>query len=98
MTKHEYKDYQDSVNRFFTIQGIGHLSQIYDSDGDCEPFFSSIPCECCNRHLGGDRYDCNSYNSATKEILDFTVCTDCVYYAEYGQLDDSIMSDLEEEI
>ena len=94
MNKSEYRQYEEMVGNFFELEGITNLSQIADIDGYCEPYFSSVPCECCNSSLGGDRYDCNGYNPNTKEIQDYTVCIDCVYYAEYGQLDDLTMSEL----
>ena len=94
-TKAEYEKYEKSVEGFFKREGISNLSQIQDKDGYCEPDFSGIPCECCGRTEGGDRYDCNSYNPKTKEVQEYSVCTDCVYYAEYGQLDDMTMSEVE---
>ena len=97
MTKKEYENYTTRVELFFNNEGINNLSQITDDDGDCEPSFSSINCDCCNRSLGGDRYECNAYNPDTKEIQEYSVCTDCVYYAEYGQLDDMTMMDMEED-
>jgi len=93
-TKAEYEKYKKSVEGFFKREGISNLSQIQDKDGYCEPHFSGVPCECCGGMLGGDRYDCNSYNPKTKGIQEYTVCTDCVYYAEYGQLDDMTMSEI----
>ena len=97
MTKKEYENYTTRVELFFKNEGINNLSQITDDDGDCEPYFSSKNCDCCNRSLGGDRYDCNGYNPETKEVQEYSVCIDCVYYAEYGQLDDMTMMDMEED-
>ena len=94
MNKKEYNNYITRVELFFNNEGINNLSQITDDDGDCEPYFSSTNCDCCNRSLGGDRYDCNGYNPETKEVQKYSVCTDCVYYAEYGQLDDMTMMDI----
>lgn len=94
MNKQEYNNFQKAVETFFNRKGIDNLSQIQDKDGYCEPYFCSIPCDCCNRSLGGDRYDCNSYNPTTKEVQEYKACTDCVYYAEYGCLDDMTMSEI----
>lgn len=91
MTKEEYEEYTKIVNTFFKTEGVTNLSIIPDKD----PYFSWTPCDCCQSPLGGDRYDANGYNLETKEILEFTVCTDCIYFAEYGQLDDMTMLDIE---
>ena len=95
MNKQEYKKYEQSVNNFFDREGINNLSQITDDDGYCEPYFSSINCECCNRSLGGDRYNCDSYNHKHNKVYKYSVCIDCVYYAEYGCLDDMTMDGIE---
>jgi hypothetical protein len=60
-----------------------------------EPFFSWRPCDCCGRPLGGDREHATGWNATTEEIQEYTVCTDCIYYAEYGRLDDTTMMEVE---
>ena len=95
MTKPEYEAYQKAVAAFFEREGLANLSSITDTEGNCESFFSWRPCECCGDPLGGDRERCNGYAPVTKEIKEFTVCMDCVYYAEYGQLDDTTMLAIE---
>jgi len=65
-------------------------------DNEDESYFSWKPCECCGSHLGGDRVDCNGYNPETQEIYEYSVCIDCEYYAEYGQLDDMTMLEIKE--
>jgi len=47
--------------------------------------------------LSGDRYHCSGYCPESKEVYFYDVCCDCLYYAEYGQLDDVTMMDMEEE-
>ncbi len=138
MTQQDYNDYVNSVESFFTREGLQNLSQV---DLEEESYFTSTPCECCRRRLGGDRYHCNgfrptklhevsaerlgnlllstvlllwsiifnrkSFDNCLREvfqyqitlgtILEFEVCSDCLYYAEYGQLDDMTMMYLEEE-
>jgi hypothetical protein len=61
-----------------------------------EPWFSWRPCECCRRSLGGNREHATGYNPTTKEIQEYDVCEDCIYYAEYGQLDDMTMDEIGE--
>lgn len=91
-TKEEYEQYKENVEAFFEREGLGNLSQISDDEGNNEPYFSWRPCDCCGCHLGGNRYDCNGYNPATKEVQDgYRVCEDCVYFVEYGRLDDTTM-------
>jgi len=93
-TKKDYARYCGLVSAFMESEGINCLTTRGD---DCEPFFSWSPCDCCNRDLGGDRYKACGFNPTTKEIQDYEICTDCLYYAEYGQLDDQAMLDLKEE-
>ena len=92
MTKQEYADYEATVKEFFS-HGLQNLS----TKEDChEPFFSWSSCDCCQTSLGGDRYECNGYNAETKEVEEYNcVCQDCVYYAEYGHLDDTTMDEIE---
>jgi hypothetical protein len=89
MTKQEYKDYEERVARFFDKEGINNLS----GDGEWQDF-DHRPCECCKRPLGGQREHASGYNPATKEVQEYEICSDCLYYAEYGQLDDMTMMDM----
>jgi len=54
--------------------------------------FSWRPCECCHRPLGGDRYPASGY-SRQGVVYMFEICVDCLYYNEYGRLDDITMLD-----
>lgn len=95
-TQRDYEEYKKRVGSFLKRENIEVHSLIYDeSNGDCEPFFSSIPCECCSRHLGGSRFTIKA-GPIRGEMLTYDVCTDCVYYLEYGTLDDMTMMDLED--
>lgn len=60
-----------------------------------EPFFSNRPCDCCKTYLAGNRCHATGYNPEEKQIQEYDVCEDCVYYAEYGQLDDQTMMEIE---
>ncbi len=91
MTKSEYVDYEQAVDDFFEREGIANLSS---TSG--ESFFSWQPCQCCGRPEGGDREEASGYNPTTKEVQTYDcVCIDCIYYAEYGQLDDETMLEIE---
>lgn len=92
MTKREYAEYQQAVADFFEREGIANLSST-----SSEPFFSWSPCECCGRPEGGDREEASGYNPKTQEVQNYDcICTDCIYYAEYGQLDDTTMQEIED--
>lgn len=90
MTKQEYDAYESAVKSFFEKEGINCLS------GDGEPYFSWRYCDCCSRPLGGMREDSKGYNPTTNEIYEYSVCEDCLYYVEYGQLDDMTMMDMKD--
>lgn len=96
MTKQEYQNYCDRFARFMQTHGLCNLTAKSDENGTSEPYFSWSPCECCHRPLGGDRYDADGYSATQNCALEFTVCPDCIYYAEYGQLDDMTMLEMEE--
>lgn len=95
----DYAQYQQTVAKFVASEGLTFLSTgtwDYEHDGerpedwDGEPWFSWKSCECCGSHLGGDREYLYARNSAD-EFVQFTICEDCVYYTEYGRLDDATM-------
>ena len=92
MNKEGYAEYEKTVKEFFS-HGLTNLLQIDDS----EPYFSWHHCECCGRPEGGNRYDCDGYNEIMKEVEKYAVCEDCLYYAEYGQLDDMTMIEINKE-
>ncbi len=94
MTKQEYSDYEQAAAAFFAQEGIQNLSTVADEDGDTEPSFSWRSCDCCGSGLWGDRYDANGWNPTEKQVQEYSVCQDCIYYAEYGQLDDMTMLDV----
>jgi hypothetical protein len=78
----------------------------FDDSGTCpkcgcdrevcnEPHFSWRSCDCCQRPEGGDREFATGWNPTTQEVQEYSVCTDCAYYAEYGRLDDMTMLEIE---
>ena len=95
-TKEDYAEYEERIQFFLVHEGIDTHSQIYDEDGDSlDPSFSCQPCECCNRPLGGDRYKIRA-GSINGNMFDYDICVDCLYYLEYGTLDDMTMLNLED--
>lgn len=94
MTKEEYDKYCSAVQSFFAGEGVNCLTSDHEKNG--EAFFSWSPCDCCKRPLGGNREIATGYNPATPEVQEYEVCADCLYFVEYGQLDDMTMLSLEE--
>lgn len=111
MTKQDYQQYQQAIER--NLKGIEHVSTgacrgcpECDLDMDCtehqrelaeEPHFSWSACECCGSSLGGDRHKAHGIIQGTKELIHLEVCSDCLYFLNYGQLDDTSMADIERE-
>lgn len=108
MTRKEYNAYCERVAEFMAREGLESLTPKCCDCPECggeggrnaehttnEPYFSWRACECCGSHLGGNREECVGYNRAIDDVLEFEVCSDCVHYAEYGQLDDTTMAEVE---
>jgi len=93
-TKEDYAEYERRVASFREKEGIKLHSPIDNGDGEGDPSaFSWTSCECCGRDLGGDRYAIKA-GSVRGGFFVYSVCVDCYYYLEYGQLDDRTMMDL----
>lgn len=61
-----------------------------------EPFFSWMPCVCCGSHLGGDREHATGWDG--KNVREYyCVCSDCIYFAEHGCLDDQTMLEVNDD-
>ena len=56
-----------------------------------EPFFSWVACDCCGDSTGGNREFATGYNPVENKVRSYNLCEDCVYYSEYGRLDDKSM-------
>ena len=102
MNKADYKEYEKQVAAFFDDNALRNLSPKYEDLGDgehgdiVEPSFSWSACECCGSTLGGDKYEADGY-SEKHGVMEFdTICVDCIYYAEYGKLDDMTMLDMQD--
>ena len=59
-------------------------------------WYSGDRCDCCNRGDGGERYDLYAHQEGNAEVVSFSICVDCVYYINYGRLDDATMLELEQ--
>ena len=61
-----------------------------------EPYFTYRACDCCGRNSNGDRQMASGYNPIMDEVFEYEICQDCLYYSEYGTLDDMTMMDMED--
>lgn len=98
----QYEQYQADVAKFIANKGLSFLStgcsdslESDEYEHECEPWFSWSPCECCGCGLGGNREYLFARNEQD-EIVKFTICEDCVYYVNYGRLDDTTMARVEQ--
>jgi hypothetical protein len=99
MTKAEYTAYEQRVREFIEREGISFLSTSTsevcgEDDGNHDPWFSWTWCECCQSRLGGNREYLYARN-AEDAIMRFEICEDCVYYINYGRLDDRTMLEIQ---
>jgi hypothetical protein len=90
-TSADYEQYNADVAAFLKREEIDDFS----CEPDCEPHFSRSPCDCCGRHLGGNRRPVTARRAPTKAFLEYEVCDDCVYFVAYGRLDDTTMLESE---
>lgn len=104
MTQEEYAAYEQTVAEFIRREEIDFLStgtwDYEHNPNDARPenysdesWFSHYPCECCGTGLGGQR----EYLYATHQSgmrLQYSICSDCVYYLNYGRLDDMTMMEI----
>lgn len=95
MTKAKYKAYEESVASFLKQNNIraGCYGPTNDQD---EGSFSHHQCGCCGSLLGGNRTNYTFVQNNGENFTD-NICDDCIYYLEYGTLDDQTMLDMEDE-
>lgn len=60
-----------------------------------EPSFSWSACEACGSSLGGNRHPAHGIME-DGAILHLSICMDCLYFLNYGQLDDASMQEIED--
>lgn len=102
MNRKEYSEYEAHVADFIKREGLSFLSTGTDENmlseeqgGNVDPWFSWNPCDCCGCGLGGNREYLFARDSEDK-LVHFEICTDCVYYINYGRLDDTTMMHLDD--
>lgn len=65
-----------------------------------ESHFSWYRCQSCGSTLGGDRHPAHGVIKLVGSpdlIFHFEVCSDCLYFLNYGRLDDLTMMEMEKE-
>lgn len=99
MTKQEYAEYEDTLQTWWQDYskgyGQGRLEDCIACPEDDDPHFSWSECDICLRPLGGDRYPAHTIDK-NGDVIHWSICPDCLYYLEYGRLDDITMLDMEE--
>lgn len=81
MTQGEYDGYRQRFEAGMAKYGLTHLCD----DGE-ESHFSWSPCDVCGDTSGGQRHTCLGTLFGA-----VSACDGCIYYAEYGRLDDTTM-------
>ena len=86
-----YCEYEKTVDNFNSREDC----KIISFDTETEPSFSWFPCDICGSRLGGDRYNVTIATHKNITYNDFRGCSHCLYYNEYGKLDDITMMEIE---
>jgi len=108
MTTSDYTKFKASIER--NLAGLSFLSTgackccaecgLGESPSDHaieladEPSFSWHACDACGSTLGGDRHPAHGRTDGGK-LLHLSVCSDCLYFLNYGKLDDKTMMEME---
>lgn len=80
-----------------TCNGEGEIEPTdRECDSASEGSFSWSSCDACGSTLGGNREPAHGV-MADGGILHLDICTDCLYFLNYGQLDDLTMMEMEKE-
>jgi hypothetical protein len=70
----------------------------HDRELSEQPGFSWSSCEACGSNLGGDRHPAHGFirrDEGRDLLVHISVCSDCLYFLNYGQLDDASMMEIE---
>lgn len=85
-TQDDYRKFEKNFQLFVNDFKLSHLST------GSENTFSWDRCDCCQDDNGGDRFELFAHQDGNSEIVTFSVCVDCLYYVNYGHLDDETMA------
>lgn len=89
-TTEDYNKFRRNFALFVSAFRLSHIST------GSENTFSWDSCDCCQDDGGGARYELHAHQDGNSEIVTFSVCPDCLYYANYGRLDDVTMLRIED--
>ena len=83
-TTEDYETYTNRVEEWLS-------EVVFPSTGDsCG--FSNSRCDICHRPLAGDRHEVKYFADQESTYVETDeCCTDCLYYLNYGSLDDQTM-------
>lgn len=92
-TRKRYAEYEAAVAAFYKAEGIECLTA--NTAGDSEGYVSSHGCDCCGDSQQQILHSAQGYNRDRDVIQPYEICEDCLYYAEYGRLDDTQMDEID---
>ena len=88
---HETGERSDGTNN-------GECSCCNKEIGFNDGYFTWVKCECCGSPFGvGTLVHANGYNPKAGKAYCYEVCNNCIYFSEYGRLDDLTMMDISKE-
>lgn len=92
MTPADYEQYKANFSAFMATENLANLSREIDCQ---ESYVSRVACAVCKDSQQGMRLDANGFNKCLREAVDYVICEDCEYFAEYGRLPDTVMESIE---
>lgn len=91
MDRKQYAEYEEAYRK--GTEGFSIVAHECGEDG-CDEF-SWRHCEICHSRLGGPRHNMTLTNPGpADESYSVKACSDCLYYSEYGQLNDMTMQEI----
>jgi len=94
----EYQAYQQEFER--CTQGLTYLTtgnscecESCSDGGEDEGHFSRYPCDTCGSRLAGQRHSAHA-QAEPFGLVHLEVCEECLYYINYGRLDDQTMDEI----
>jgi len=94
MTRKGFYLWEQRIAAFLRENNIDSFSP--DEEGYEE--FVVESCDCCGTPLAGARYSVRAYDHKAEDIAGpWSVCTDCLFYNEYGHIGDGHMRDIRDD-
>jgi hypothetical protein len=110
MNKQQYTEYEERVAFYLKgMKGVSTgpcsgcdicckeygLTEGGSEEVTVEPWFSWSPCEICNDPIGGNREYWHGIIANDRQIVHGSCCEDCIYYINFGRLDDTTMQEID---